>query len=117
MLVDKVTAIPETEEVKEDVNPEKESVEPADIDSSVTEEQHYLPFGMYICKGILLPRAKKPELSGYYLKQNTSEQIQTMVFFDGAEYTETQKCQSGKMYSVDGMIYVFDGTTCKLLGL
>ena len=81
------------------------------------ETVEYLPFGMYLCKGILLPRAKKPETPGYYLKQNTSEQIQTIVYFNGTEYTETDKCRSGKMYSVDGSIYVFNGETCKLLGL
>lgn len=114
-LVDDVQKV---KTVAETTESDDQNEETADEKVAVTEEQeNYLPFGVYLCKGILLPRAKKPEVPGYYLKQNTSEQIQSLVFFDGTEYTDTQKCQSGKMYSVNGVIYVFDGTTCKLLGL
>lgn len=65
---------------------------------------------------ILQARAKKPEVPGLYLKTNTAGLIQTYVLFDGEDYKETVKCEQGKMYSVKGTIYVFDGETCKPLG-
>lgn len=72
--------------------------------------------GIVLIKGILAPRAKKPEEAGYYLKQNTAGNIQNYVLFDGNEYSDTIKCESGKMYSVNGLIYTFNGETCELLG-
>ena len=72
--------------------------------------------GIILIKGILAPRVKKPEKAGYYLKQNKAGNIQNYVFFNGNDYTDTMKCESGKMYSVNGLIYVFNGETCELLG-
>lgn len=72
--------------------------------------------GIVMCEGILVPRQKKPEDEGYYLKQDTKGFIAQFVFFDGTDYTETQKCETGKIYSVNGVNYVFNGETCKPLG-
>jgi len=79
-------------------------------------EEALKAMGFILVKAILPPRAKKPETEGYYLKENTAGNIQNLTYFDGIEYTETVKCESGKMYSVNGMIYAFNGETCKLLG-
>lgn len=76
----------------------------------------FVSVGIILIKGILAPRAKKPEESGYYLKQNKAGNIQNYVFFDGNDYTDTMKCESGKIYSVNGLIYAFNGETCELLG-
>ena len=80
-------------------------------------EEALKAMGFITVKAILPPRAKKPETEGYYLKENTTGNIQNLTYFDGTEYTETVKCESGKMYSVNGLIYAFNGETCKLLGL
>lgn len=66
--------------------------------------------------GLLVPYAKKPSSAGYYLKQNTAGNIASITYFDGNEYTQTEKCVSGKMYIMNNLIYVFNGETCKLLG-
>ena len=65
---------------------------------------------------ILPPRSKKPEIPGFYLKENTEGNIIQYVSFDGNEYGKPVKCESGKMYSVRGVIYVFNGETCVKLG-
>lgn len=75
-----------------------------------------IALGIIPVVGILQPRAKKPEAVGLYLKTNTSGQIQNYVLFDGEDYKETVKCEPGKLYSVQGVIYVFDGETCKPIG-
>ena len=72
--------------------------------------------GIIPVNDLLLPRAKKPEEPGYYLKQNTLGNIVNYVLFDGNEYTETVKCECGKLYSMNGLMYTFNGETCKLLG-
>ena len=66
--------------------------------------------------GLLVPYAKKPTEVGYYLKKNTAGNITNITFFDGNDYAQTDKCISGKMYIMDGLVYVFNGETCKPLG-
>ena len=66
--------------------------------------------------GLLVPYAKKPSEAGYYLKKNTAGNITNITFFDGNDYAHTDKCISGKMYIMDGLVYVFNGETCKPLG-
>ena len=90
--------------------------EPKDDINSDYIQNLFVSVGIILIKGILAPRAKKPEEAGYYLKQNTAGNIQNYVFFNGNDYTDTMKCESGKMYSVNGLIYVFNGETCELLG-
>ena len=66
--------------------------------------------------GLLVPYAKKPTEAGFYLKKNTAGNIANITHFDGNDYTLTDKCISGKMYIMDGLVYVFNGETCKPLG-
>lgn len=66
--------------------------------------------------GLLVPYAKKPTEVGYYLKKNTAGNITNITYFDGNDYAQTDKCISGKMYIMDGLVYVFNGETCKPLG-
>ena len=66
--------------------------------------------------GLLVPYAKKPAEAGYYLKKNTAGNIASITYFDGSDYTQTDKCISGKMYIMDDLVYVFNGETCKPLG-
>lgn len=87
---------------------------PESISNDVTEI--LMAAGIIPINGLLLPRAKKPEEPGYYLKQNASGNIINYVLFDGNEYTETIKCECGKLYSMNGLMYTFNGETCKLLG-
>ena len=72
--------------------------------------------GIVQITGILQPRSKKPEASGKYLKQNTRGIIDTWVEFDGEEYSEPMRCEAGKIYSVNGLNYQFNGRTCKVIG-
>lgn len=87
---------------------------PESISNDVTEI--LIAAGIIPINGLLLPRVKKPEEPGYYLKQNASGNIVNYVLFDGNEYTETIKCECGKLYSMNGLMYTFNGDTCKLLG-
>ena len=84
-----------------------------DSDSLSTEQ--IIALGIYPINGIMSPR-KKPNEVGYYLKENTNGNITNVAYYNGETFDVVDKCQYGKMYSVNGLIYVFNGETCKLLG-
>jgi hypothetical protein len=73
--------------------------------------------GILKCESILSNKKKFTEDMpfGLYLKKNTNGNITSLI-----NHTETEdvvdKCKCGILYSVDGSLYVFNGTTCKLLG-
>lgn len=73
--------------------------------------------GIVKCCGIMTAKKKFTEDMPYglYLKKNTAGNITTVI-----EHTETEdksdKCKYGLLYSVEGVLYVFNGTTCTLLG-
>ena len=73
--------------------------------------------GILKCEYILSNKKKFTEDMpfGLYLKKNTNGNITSLI-----NHTETMditdKCKCGILYSVDGSLYVFNGTTCKLLG-
>jgi hypothetical protein len=83
---------------------------------SLTEESILAGFGIIVINGVIPFRGKKPDTAGTYFKTDKNDNISSYVRFDGTEYTETVDCQKGKMYSYNGSMLYFDGTTCKPLG-
>ena len=84
-------------------------------DSNSLSTEQIIALGIYPINGIMTPR-KKPNVVGYYLKENTNGNITNVAYYNGETFDVVDKCQYGKMYSVNGLIYVFNGETCKLLG-
>ena len=84
-------------------------------DSNSLSIEQIIALGIYPIIGIMTPR-KKPNVVGYYLKENTNGNITNVAYYNGETFDVVDKCQYGKMYSVNGLIYVFNGETCKLLG-
>ena len=93
---------------------DKTEHEKENVSNSLSTEQ-IIALGIYPINGIMSPR-KKPNAVGYYLKENTNGNITNVAYFNGETFDVVDKCQYGKMYSVNGLIYVFNGETCKLLG-
>lgn len=71
--------------------------------------------GIIVCESILSNK-ENPEQPGYYLKKNGSGKINTIIHYNGTEIDSTEKCTYGKMYSVNSLLYVWNGKTVKLLG-
>ena len=92
----------------------EDKTEKENVSNSLSTEQ-IIALGIYPINGIMAPR-KKPNEVGYYLKENTNGNITNVAYFNGETFDVVDKCQYGKMYSVNGLIYVFNGETCKLLG-
>ena len=72
--------------------------------------------GIIQIEGIVQARAKKPVAVGRYLRQNTRGVIDTWAMFDGDEFGEPVQCETGKIYSVGGVNYQFNGSTCTVIG-
>lgn len=90
--------------------------------TSVVEEKEDInevlkSLGILKCESILGAKKKFTEDMAYglYLKKNASGNITSVVNHTESEDI-TEKCKSGILYSVEGLLYVFNGTTCKLLG-
>ena len=98
----------------DEVSEDKTEHEKENVSNSLSTEQ-IIALGIYPINGIMSPR-KKPNVVGYYLKENTNGNITNVAYYNGETFNVVDKCQYGKMYSVNGLIYVFNGETCKLLG-
>lgn len=106
----KLGAVKVSDNVEQEQHADNESSE------EISTTEVLINAGIIPVTGILKPRERKPSESGYYLKQDTSGNITSCVLFDGTDYSENAKCQMGKLYSMKGLLYVFNGETCKLLG-
>jgi len=72
--------------------------------------------GVLVMDGIVIGKKQKPSKSGHYLRGTSKNKIDTYATWDGNDWSESVDCTTGKMYSVDGTIYQFNGTTCIPLG-
>ena len=72
--------------------------------------------GVLVMDGIVTGKKQKPANAGRYLRGASKNKIDTYATWDGNDWSESVDCTTGKMYSVDGTIYQFNGTTCIPLG-
>jgi hypothetical protein len=72
--------------------------------------------GVLVMDGIVTGKKQKPANVGRYLRGASKNKIDTYATWDGNDWSESVDCTTGKMYSVDGTIYQFNGTTCIPLG-
>lgn len=118
--------------LKEDVNELKESfsilstgvesLNPVSLYGAVKQEPVSLDselesLGIVKCIEILSSKKKLTEdnAPGLYLKKNKDGDITTVLSWDGNE-SSSVKCVYGKLYSVQSLLYVWNGKTLKLLG-
>lgn len=58
----------------------------------------------------------EPVKSGRYLVRNSSGDVYGTLFTDGNNVSDVTSCETGKIYSVGGINYQFDGTTVSIIG-
>jgi hypothetical protein len=115
-LIEKIAEIQKMLETFEKNVTELKNTENVEKENTESVSEIMFSAGIIPINGIILPRAKKPDNPGYYFKQNTAGNILNYAIFDGTDYVETVKCETGKIYSYDGYIYSFNGTTCLKFG-
>ena len=95
------------------------SEQPAEVDVTTVVNERVAQaldmFGVMLMDGISTLN-KKSEKPGRYLIKGQKSKITTWADWDGENWSEAQKCEKGRLYSVNGLMYKFNGTTCVLLG-
>ena len=64
----------------------------------------------------IIDESASPVTSGQWLVRNTDGNIWGYVSSDGEHLSDVCHCEIGKIYSVNGVNYQFDGTTCRIIG-
>ena len=64
----------------------------------------------------IIDESASPETSGNWLVRNADGNIYGYIYFDGEHNSDVCLCETGKIYSVDGVNYQFNGTTCTIIG-
>jgi hypothetical protein len=95
------------------------SEQPAEVDVTTVVNERVAKtldmLGVMLMDGISTLN-KKSEKPGRYLIKGQKSKITTWADWDGENWSEAQKCEKGRLYSVNGLMYKFNGTTCVLLG-
>lgn len=110
----------DTDVVVPDDEPQEQRVLGASMVQDMGQFERYVN-GMLASMGIIridgiIDDSATPYNSGCWLVRNEDGNIYGYIYSDNDNLSDICHCETGKIYSVNGINYQFDGTTCNVIG-